>query len=142
MKHEFTISCCLCSASHKINLDLPEGWSARYKGTDEEHGFCPAHSKIKGFTENCAGCVGGWGDCGLWSSFAYNKLEFTERDFDVIRSGKCPKRVNGSMIFDSATGKLEHVDISDPGTTESGEMLVQAIKDYCAKYHKKEEPAR
>lgn len=134
---EVEISCCLCEATHKQNIQLPDGWETRYPGIDEGKGFCPKHSIIAEWAANqCPGCVGGWGDCGLWSAFAYESARsrtLTDSDFAQIAKGICPKRTNGTFVFSSKEG-MERIDLSEPADTESGIAFVQAIKDYWAKY--------
>ena len=137
--HSFRISCCMCPESWKTTITLPDGWATRYDGTDQEHGFCPEHALISGFCNSqCPGCVGGWGDYPLFDAFAYTskKMSLTEADFDAIESGVCPKRVNGTMSFDTRTGVMETLDLRDDLCVAGGKTLSQAIKDYVKRYTK------
>jgi len=136
MEFEIEISCCLCGNSHKTEIQLPDGWCSRYGGATAEDGFCPEHSIIADWADSqCPGCVGGWGDCELWQSFAYQyRKNLSSEDFAKIRSGICPKRTNGSFGFSTKTGRLEEFDLSENGTVESGVSLEKAIKNYWEKY--------
>lgn len=137
-KVEVEISCCLCSNKHTTEIEAPDGWRVHYGSVSSEHGFCPEHSKIEEFTENCSGCVGGWVNCNLWRAFAYQDFKLTDSDFAIIRSGKCPKRTNGTMFFSREKG-IEYVDISSPASNEAGDALAKAILAYHEKYHVRKE---
>lgn len=139
MELEVTLYCGLCETRHEQKIPMPAGWDTRYRSISEEHGFCPKHAPIVSFADSqCPGCVGGWGDCPLWKSFAYRKLELTHEDFDRLESGICPKRVNGTlMVSRSQTGaELEEVDLRSAPVVQAGKELAQAIREYAAKYHK------
>lgn len=134
---EVSLYCGLCGKSHQQKLPMPEGWDSRYRSVSDEHAFCPKHSIIAEFADSqCPGCVGGWGDCGLWEAFAYRELKLTESDFRTMEAGTCPKRVNGSMMFER--GKITDIDLRDPPVAEAGKALSKAIRAYSLKYHKKE----
>lgn len=134
MKYELEVSCGFCPESHEVEIDLPDGWATRYAGSSDETGFCPKHSPIAPFADSqCRGCVGGWGECGLWQSFAYSdRRTLSPGDLDFIRSGVCPKRVNGALVVDRRG--VTDVDISNRATTESGEALAKAILEYWERY--------
>lgn len=133
MNTELTIYCCMCGNKHTETLSLPPGWELHYSGIDEDRGFCPEHSIIKEWTSSqCPGCVGGWTDCPLWHDFAHNKRNLSYSDFDVIRSGICPRRVNGTMV--SGPDGIFETDLSEVAATESGAALADAIIGYWAKY--------
>ena len=135
MKIEIEISCCLCSNNHKQNIDIPEGWAVRYGNISTEGGFCPEHYIVSKFAESqCPGCVGGWYDCDLWRNFAYSKHNLTDKDFEIMSTGICPKRTGGTMVFNSGTGERTSIDLRDPENVEAGKAFVKAIKDYWAKY--------
>lgn len=138
-KIEIEISCCLCTETHKINIALPDGWGTRYGGISEENGFCPRHKMISKWADSqCPGCVGGWGDCDLWRSFAYtHSRNIDETDLKVIQSGKCPRRTNGTISFSPNEGMHDH-DLSEIAGTKEGEAFAQAIREYCDKYPKEE----
>jgi hypothetical protein len=139
VKINVAVDCCLCSNTHRTSINIPENWSHIYGGIDDEqHAFCPAHSDIMEFVRSqCSGCVGGWGDCGLWRAFAYSKLDLTNEDFLSIEKGICPKRVNGTFGF-SQDG-IEKIDLSQKVSVKSGVALSIAIKEYAEKYHTKRE---
>ncbi len=137
MKAEVHISCCLCREEHVVEIDLLDGWAMTYPAIDEEQAFCPDHAVIAEFTNTqCSGCVGGWGDCGLWEDFAYGKerRNLSESDFAQIRQGLCPRRVNGTMMVDMSAGKIENMDLSRRAPTLVGNALERAIKDYWQRY--------
>ncbi len=136
MKAEVHISCCLCREKHVIEIGLADGWAMTYPAIDVEHTFCPAHAAIAEFTNTqCSGCVGGWGDCGLWEDFAHQgKRDLSDDDFAQLRQGICPRRVNGTMMFDADIGKLENINLSKQAPTQVGAALEQAIRDYWVRY--------
>lgn len=132
---KITVSCCLCSDQFTVETVDPDGWKLRYDGTDIENGFCPKHAAIAEFADSqCPGCIGGWMDCSLWSAFAYSgrQRDISDKDFSILKSGLCPRRVNGTMTIGS--GGIESLDLSERASVASGEALAQAIKDYCAEY--------
>lgn len=130
----------MCSEEYKEHVRLPPGWEHINREIDDEtHAFCPAHKEIAEFQgDQCAGCIGGWGDCDLWKSFAYNKLKLTDNDFKKIKEGVCPKRTNGTFGFNPADRSIEDIDLSEPSSNKSGLAFEKAIKDYCSKYHEED----
>ena len=135
MKVKIEISCCLCSNNHEQEVDIPDGWGVRYNSIASEAGFCPDHSIISKFAESqCPCCVGGWQDCDLWGNFAYSKHNLTDQDFETLANGICPKRTNGTMVFNSATGEMSKLDLRDPEKVEAGKAFVKAIKEYWEMY--------
>lgn len=136
---EVSLSCGLCGASNEQHIPMPNGWDSRYRSVSDETAFCPEHAIVAQFADSqCPGCVGGWGDCPLWQSFAYSKLTLVDADFDALSRGICPKRVNGSMVLKvTASGAtIDHLDLRDPPVVEAGKALATAILQYAAKYHK------
>ncbi len=133
---KLTVDCCLCSAKHETVVALPEGWAHRYGRVDDtSDGFCPDHAKIAEFaTAQCTGCVGGWGDCPLWTSFAYThpREPITEEDLSVIEKGKCPRRVGGTMVFQA--GQMEEINLSVVADNEAGLILAAAIRAYIERF--------
>lgn len=134
--YEVTINCSMCSDKHEATITLPEGWCGAYGGVDDEHGLCPKHAAIAAFKDaQCPGCVGGWGDCDLWSAFAYSTpprhaRPLTEDDFKLMRLGACPRRTNGTIGV--RTGKppyIEDIDLSSPSVA-GGRALADAIIEY------------
>ena len=132
---EVSLYCGLCSTKHEQKIPMPAGWDSRYQSVSDEHAFCPAHAKIADFADSqCPGCVGGWGDCSMWKSFAYRTLELTAGDFKTLERGICPKRTNGTMMFSRESG-MKDIDLRDPPSVEGGVALAQAIREYAKKYH-------
>jgi hypothetical protein len=91
-----TVHCCLCNNKTNHEIDLPEGWTHRLSSIDnEQDGFCPDHASVAEFAASqCPGCVGGWGDCPMWSAFAYSgyKRDVTFGDLASIKvPEKCRK---------------------------------------------------
>lgn len=135
------IDCCLCPQKHIAKIDLPEGWAHRYDEVNDEQGFCPKHASISAFaTHQCPGCVGGWGDCDLWSNFAYaGRRNLGPKDFEKLEAGICPRRTNGTIGVTMGGGrlsKIEDINLSDRAPAESGKALAQAIRDYWKRYSK------
>ena len=132
---EVSLFCGLCGERHEQKIPMPKGWNSRYRSVSDEHAFCPKHAVVAQFADSqCPGCVGGWGDCPLWKSFAYRKLELTDGDFRTLEMGICPKRVNGTMMVER--GKVTNVDLRDQPAVEGGKALATAIRAYALKYNK------
>jgi len=131
---KINISCSLCSTSLKLETKVPDTWG-RVEETDIENALCPKHKVIEDFIENqCPGCVGGWMECGLWTDFAYSEKKLNEDDFDKIRLGICPRRVNGTFM----TGHkgFERINLSEQASSQAGKALVEAIESYWEKFSK------
>lgn len=136
---EVALSCGLCGESNTQNIPMPAGWDSRYQSVSDEHAFCPEHAAVADFCDSqCPGCVGGWGDCSLWSAFAYRELKLADSDFRVMESGICPKRTNGTMMLER--GKITDVDLRDPPVAAAGKLLADAIRAYALKYHEPRKP--
>ena len=137
-KYTITINCCMCDNKTEHSIDLPEGWDHKIGGIDDEDaGFCPGHAAIKPFTDDqCPGCVGGWGDCGLWRAFAYERSRtINERHLSEIEKGRCPFRVNGSFCLDVRNESIiKDDDLSERATTESGKALADGIRGYIERW--------
>jgi len=135
-KVDLYLSCSLCSEMHESEVQIPDGWNMN-GGIDKEGCFCPKHSLIqKEWVSNqCPGCVGSWGDCPLFEAFAYKKLDLSDHEMMTIEYGVCPRRVNGTWGVESSS--VRKMDLSERGTTESGELLAQAIIDYGEEYYPK-----
>lgn len=129
------IKCCLCRERFEQEIDIP-GWQERYDNITSEMGFCPKHSAVAEFADDqCAGCVGGWMDCGLWSSFVYSgRRTISENDLKIIETGICPKRVNGTFSMRSPGGEIKDINLSSKATTKAGKSFADAIRDYCQTY--------
>ena len=118
------------------SVSVPDGWEPDIAEIWDEKAFCPKHSHMKRwFKKVCSGCVSGWGECGLWKSFMYYKLELSKNDIEMIEKGYCPKRVNGTMGF--SNGKVESIDLSEKADSEDGKAFVESIFEYAERYHKK-----
>ena len=144
-EYTITISCALCSNKHEQKIALPDDWRGAYDGLDDEHGLCPKHKAIAAFKDSqCPGCVGGWGDCGLFDSFAYSgkhkprgAVGLSELDHKRLRRGVCPRRVNGTISahrFPNGDVQVEGVNLSKPAQS-GGLALSKAINEYIEKYH-------
>jgi len=134
---KFELSCCICSKDELVIEVDTKGWvSVHGDEISEEDFFCPEHAIIERWcAAQCPGCVAGWGECGLWRAFAYTKSEgLTEDQYQSIADGVCPFRINGSMTVDTVYNLIEKSDISEIGSNESGECLVNAIKEYCERH--------
>lgn len=136
-KQTIGISCSLCEDSYETEIET-EGWTTRYNSVSTEDGFCPKHSVILEFTDSqCIGCVGGWGECDLFKSFAYSKYNVNpldDNDFKKIECGICPRRTNGTFSFNTNERILRPDDLSEQATDKSGMALATAIKEYIKKY--------
>lgn len=133
-KYQVNISCCLCTESWKQDIHVPDEWATHYDCIDDEKGFCPKHAKVAGFfNDQCPGCVEGWTECELWTAFAYSAMHLTSADMLCISKGSCPRRTNGT--FSIKDGQIEHINISDRASSESGQALADAIMEYSEKYH-------
>ncbi len=134
-----TVHCALCEAQHDTQIDLPANWHGAYPGIDDEHGLCPKHSAVQSFRDaQCPGCVGGWGDCGLFDSFAFSgerkprgATALSELDFKRIRRGVCPRRVNGTLMvekFPNGNVSIDDLNLSKP-EVEGGRALAKEINE-------------
>jgi hypothetical protein len=131
---EVSLYCGLCAAKHEQKIPMPDGWDSRYQSVSDEHAWCPAHAKIADFADSqCPGCVGGWGDCDLWKSFAFSEMKLTASDLITMEAGICPKRTNGTLMFSRETG-MQGVDLRGTPSVEGGKALAQAIREYAEKY--------
>lgn len=136
MTYTLNLSCPLCPASTKIKVDIPAGWDSRYDGIDDETAFCPKHAPIKDFAESqCPGCVSSWGDCPMWATFAFSRNFMLPSDFDALRSGRCPRRINGTVGVSVGDG-VHDLDVRGPPVAAAGSAFADAIIEYIARYHK------
>jgi hypothetical protein len=149
-----TLYCLLCSESVQIPIKVPKGWRNRYDSNgmveveDERSWCCPKHQEVLEFAENqCSGCVGGWGDCGLFSRLddscrparartTRNYKPLDEEAFLSISRGLCPERVNGTFSLNVRPQGAEFtdIDLSELATVESGEALVKAFREYIERH--------
>lgn len=130
-----TVNCCLCSEKLQIKLDVPDGWDHVYDDIEEEQfGFCPEHAAVKPFTDGqCVGCVGGWGECDMWSAFAFDGRSRTisDADYAALENGVCPRRTNGT--FGVSNGVMEDIDLTDRAVV-AGKAFANSIREYVQKY--------
>lgn len=132
------VYCAFCSASETVEVPTPQGW-ARVDNLEEERGLCPTHAPINPFVAaQCPGCVGGWGDCPLWDSFASSgrRRDMGAADFAQIERGICPRRVNGTfgVNMGARSGTVEKIDLSEPAEAVAGKALAKAIREYIERY--------
>lgn len=128
----------MCQNKTAQEIELPDGWDHQYGEIDDERNtFCPGHAAIKPFTDNqCVGCVGGWTECDMWRAFAYSgRATITEDDFAALERGICPRRVNGTISFDSRSAKIEDIYLSSE-EVKSGKAFAAGIRDYIKRYGK------
>jgi hypothetical protein len=131
-----TLYCCLCTNRSEYIVEMLPGWVHSDGGIDvERDGFCPDHAVIEEFASSqCPGCVGGWGDCPMWKAFAYShRRDITEKDLAAIRSGVCPRRVNGTIGFNAGTGVIADIDLSNRAP-RGGPEFAAAIEAYIKEY--------
>lgn len=131
---EIELSCCLCHEKFITKIDIPDGWIERYDTISSGNGFCPKHTQVGEFAKKqCPGCVGEWGDCDMWRSFAYNgRRGLTENDFAILRKGRCPKRTNGTMFL--GPGGVKSINLSEVAEDAAGCAFADAIKEYSERY--------
>lgn len=132
---EVNLHCTFCQESMTTKVSA-DGWQVRYGAIEDEDALCPAHAKVEDFfKDQCPGCVAGWPECPLYRSFANSRSrDISENELLVIRSGVCPRRVNGSFMVQASPFKITDVNISS--VSEHGAALEQAIRGYIAKYPK------
>jgi hypothetical protein len=138
-KVSITIGCCFCGSEHKTEIELPPGWKHCYGGIEDyNHGFCETHANVLPFMKDqCPGCVSGWGDCPMWRAFDHGRSRtITKNDLDTLRTGRCPRRLNGTIGVELSKhgSTTQELDISDTATAESGSAFADAIIAYCKEY--------
>ena len=142
--YEVTVFCALCDDKHVAKITLPDDWCGAHSGVDDEHGLCPKHQAVAAFKDSqCPGCVGGWGDCGLFDAFAFSgrikprgAVPLSELDFKRLKRGVCPRRTNGTLEvhrFPNGDVSIESLDLS-ARETSGGKALAKAINEYIEKY--------
>lgn len=130
---EVTVLCGGIICGNQVVLDIP-GWIGSNE-TESNYLFCPeCELEYKWFRAQCPGCVGGFPDCGLAESFMYSrKRTITSEHLSAIRSGRCPYRVNGSMMFSQDAGLID-INLSDIAEAEQGKAVADSIIKYCLEY--------
>ncbi len=120
MTEEATFYCSFCDS--KETVSVPTSFVTRYGSQDVEDAMCPEHSGASAFLDDqCPGCVGGWGDCGMFSAIGNEAV--SADDLATIRSGRCPHRVNGTMSF--GPGGMEKIDLSE--RSNAGDAFADAV---------------
>jgi len=133
------LHCNMCDAKVTIPLPLPEGWKIEGDILEEEYiGFCPRHAKIAQFLEKqCPGCVSGWGEpCPLERAFKFARTRhITEDDLNTLREGRCPYRINGSLLVNRTPEgtEIKRIDLSEPDPA-GGQALAEAIREYVERH--------
>jgi len=133
-KSNVVLQCDICLDTCDVNIEIPYKWGG-FDGHNvgDNGGFCPKHAEIEEFTHQCSGCVGSWGDCPLWrAAFAdpVKRTLLTSADLKTIRSGVCPKRVDGMIYIAPNSTKNVVVKTASRSSKRSGIALEKAIKDY------------
>lgn len=136
-----------------VEFELPEGAVSRWHHDREEPEIevegkmlCAEHAAVQDFFwHNCPGCVAGFPDCGLGGSYQRsNHRTLTIAQHDIVRSGVCPFRVNGSFTTtvvgnDLAFGDCDMRDtVVSPEAAHGGEVMADAISAYIAHYPTRE----
>lgn len=124
MKINIEITCYLCDNTYKKEIDVHD-WAITDNVIVNRAGLCPTHNVINDFIKKqCTTCDYGWCHyCALWDDFIHSSKILTEADFNLMRSGICPKfSCNG--LSDINTNRA---------SKEAGEALEKAIKDYWKK---------
>ena len=129
----------MCNEEITIEVEMPAGWRTQYGiiSPPDSDVFCPKHAVLKSFLSNqCPGCVSGWGECGLWDGITHHK-GLSELELCAIKHGRCPKRTNGTSEYDARTGVFDQIDFSKP--SEVGPVVETMIREYRAKWYPKPE---
>lgn len=120
---KITLSCQFCDQEEEVEIVTMH--SVRY-GEIYQDSFCEKHRAVEAFfSEQCPGCVSGWGECRFFDKL---DLGLSEEDKVAVLSGRCPERINGTLVVEN--GHMEDVDLSSPSIKEDGKAVVQAFADY------------
>ena len=138
---KFEMSCAMLCAERQTVEAPSNGWTNTY-GSDEldveGEAFCPKHVPLTDWVHSqCSGCVGGFGDCDLFRAFAYSKMELSETDMKSIEHGICPRRVNGTIVYDATNKRYIPTDFATIAEDVAGKLLADSIREYSEKWHKK-----
>ncbi len=121
MPQEIEYHCSFCTRREKVIA--PTEFVTRY-GHDIEDAACPDHAgAMKFLDDQCPGCVGGWGDCGMYT--AVGNQSVTDAEMATIREGRCPYRVNGTSSFSSSG--FQSIDLSEK--SGAGAAFAAAVAD-------------
>ncbi len=121
MPQEIEYWCSFCDRREKVVA--PTEFATRY-GHDVEDAACPDHADAMQFLDDqCPGCVGGWGDCGMYKAIGDRSV--SGADIAMILGGHCPYRVNGTASFSSSG--FQSIDLSEK--TSAGAAFAAAVAD-------------
>lgn len=146
LKHVLvTLNCCLCSESFTSGITIDGDWGAHGDEDTieiERDWTCPRHPGVSDWrAHNCVGCVGSWGSCDLWGSFAYERRVTIGRpQLEQISQGSCPSRTNGTFTTSrSAQGvTFGELDLRAPeaplAAQFGGKSLAASIVEYTRRY--------
>ncbi len=124
---KMTLRCQFCNEKEEVAISTE--FTVRY-GEINIDSFCEKHKNVERFfDEQCTGCVSGWDECRLFDKL---DLGLTDGDKDLLRCGRCPNRINGTMIVQH--GSVEKIDLSTPATDNACESVIQAFADYYKNY--------
>ena len=128
-----TIWCCICGEKQEQEIDSK--FRTRYDSVDEEYGFCEKHTECADFLDAvCPGCVGSFGDCSLCQIFYERTPDLTAAEYELMESGRCPKRTNGTFML-GPRGR-EDIDLSEKST--HGVAMANALREYVKRFPRKE----
>lgn len=132
MDYKFTVylACLICDEVFEDEVTgIPEGWGNHFMSLSDEDSFCPKHSDMTKFLNNqCPGCVGTFPDCPLHSAIFYRKPNITNEELEIIEQGICPRRVNGTYMFNAEAGGLKKININD--ISNDGLIFANGIREY------------
>lgn len=132
-------TCAFCNAKAQFTIRYPAGWAIKdgeFVELNEGTVFCPKHAKAQEFFDaQCPGCVAGWPDCPFFNAIAHPGDPLDEKDFNRIRSGFCPRRVNGTTVFGPAG--MESIDLSEPAPQDAAEAIATGVEQYLKLYGEK-----
>ncbi len=121
MTHKITYHCAFCARSETVSA--PTAFKSYCDG-DVEDAACPDHAgAMKFLADQCPGCVSGWGSCALFMAIGNGKVG--EDQLSEIRAGRCPSRVNGTMIV--GAGEVREIDLSK--RSAAGQVFAVAVLD-------------
>ncbi len=127
---EAYLSCCLCSESKKVQVQIPEAYGN--VSLFDEKCLCEKHSPLEEWiNKQCKGCVAGWADCSLWDDFQYKQNKLTKQDMNSIQQGICPRRVNGSIsVYNNKTEGIKIEELDDSNKSEVGVLFYNVIMEF------------
>ena len=122
----------MCKSVYQV--EIPD-WMGETEFGQEGHClFCPNCTRQSlWFSAVCPGCVESYPDCDLSKSFAWaQQRTITDDDKNIIHSGYCPFRTNGTLGVQLRGTRLEieALDLSKVAPAECGQAIVEAINAY------------